>query len=338
MYSFQNDYSEGCHPNILKALESSNLNQTQGYGLDIYSSQAKDLIKEYLGCMDADIHFISGGTQTNLLAISAFLRPHQAVIACQTGHIATYETGAIEATGHKVVTGPGKDGKLTIEIIDGLVKDHHFEHMVKPKMVYISNPTEYGTLYSLSELKALRNYCDQNNLYLYCDGARLGMAIEAGDADLKDHYELTDVFFIGATKVGALLGEALVIRNQNLKEELRYLTKQRGALLAKGRVLGLQFQTLFTDHLYFKLAGYANAMAQKLADGLKNEGCRFLIESKTNQIFPIMDHEKIEQLNEDFLFYTWEQVDENQSAIRLITSWATPESAVEAFLEAYKTL
>jgi threonine aldolase len=338
MYSFKNDYSEGAHPNILKALLKYNVAQEEGYGLDRHTQNAISMIKKLVGDLEADVHLISGGTQTNLIAISAFLRPHEACIAAAKGHIATHETGAIEATGHKLLTVDSNDGKLTPDLIEPVLNEHHFEHMVKPKLVYISNPTELGTVYSKTELQNLNDYCRRKNLLFYADGARLGSALVTKESDvtLKDMYTLTDAFFIGGTKIGALLGEALVLRNVDLKEEYRYLIKQRGGLLAKGRILGVQFEELFRDNLYFDLALHANDMAQYMANELEKQDCTFWIDSPTNQIFPVMKNSVIEELSTQFSFYTWAKMDEDNSAVRLITSWATPIDAVRNFIHAYK--
>lgn len=335
MYSFKNDYSEGAHPKILEGLMKSNYIQEEGYSLDAYTKEAISKIKKLISSQ-CDIHLISGGTQTNLLAICSFLRPHEACIAASTGHIATHETGAIEATGHKVITTDSTDGKLSPALIEPILKDHHFEHMVKPKLVYISNPTELGTVYSKEELRKLYEFCQSKNLQVYADGARLGCAIDSSDVSLKDMYDFTDAFFIGGTKNGALLGEALVIKNMEVKEEFRYLIKQKGALLAKGRILGIQFNELFTDNLYFDLAAHANSMANFMADELKKLNVDFLIESNTNQIFPIIKNDIIDKLLKNFSFYIWQEVDKDHSAIRLITSWATSKEAVENFINAYK--
>lgn len=338
MYSFKNDYSEGAHPNILEALIQSNYQQEEGYGLDQHSLHAAKLIKKSLGDDDAFVHLISGGTQTNLIAISSFLRPHEACITVSSGHIATHETGAIEATGHKLLTVDGQDGKLTPQLIAPVLEEHHFEHMVKPSLVYISNPTELGTVYDRNELAALSDYCRQNDLLLYLDGARLGSALACKKAELtlKNIYSMTDAFFIGATKIGALLGEALVVRNPALRKDLRYLIKQRGALLAKGKILGIQFEELFRDNLYCTLSEHANNMAQSMATELRKSGCSFWIDSPTNQIFPIMDNRIIDKLFKDFDFYVWEKIDDNNSAIRLVTSWATENKAIVSFIEAFK--
>ena len=254
MYSFANDYSEGTHESILKALVDTNLKQSSGYGLDEYSEKARDILKNVLKNDKIDIHFIPGGTQANLISISSFLRQHEAAIAANSSHIATHETGAIEATGHKVITIRSDDGKLTVEKIEKVLKIHSDEHMVKPRLVYISNSTEIGTIYKKQELIELYSYCKENDLILYIDGARMGSAITCKENDLKlsDLVNLCDAFYIGATKNGALFGEALVICNDSLKKDFRYNIKQKGALLAKGRLLGLQFIELFKDDLYFK--------------------------------------------------------------------------------------
>ena len=337
MYAFKNDYSEGAHPDILNALVENNASQEEGYGLDRFSLAAQARLRELMAAPEAEIHFISGGTQTNLIAISAFLRPHEACISAHSGHIATHEAGAIEATGHKILTADTPDGKLTPELIVPILEEHHFEHMVKPRMVYISNPTELGTVYTREELVELYDFCKERDLWLYADGARLGAVLthESAGLTLADVYRYTDAFFIGGTKTGALLGEALVVRSCELKESFRYLLKQRGGLLAKGRVLGIQFDTLFKDNLYFDLARHANTQAQRLAAGLKDAGCRFKIHSPTNQIFPIMENRIIEILEREFGFYVWSKEDENHSAIRLVTSWTTPEEAVDRFIQAY---
>jgi len=337
MYSFKNDYCEGAHPDILKALAENNMGQEEGYGMDRHTQNAVSIIKDLVGSAEADVHLLSGGTQTNLIAISGFLRPHEACIAAATGHISTHETGAIEATGHKLLTVNPRDGKLNPGLIAPILIEHHFEHMVKPRLVYISNPTELGTVYTRSELQELKEYCRSKKLLLYADGARLGTALvaEKSDVTLIDMYRFTDAFFIGATKTGALLGEALVLRNSDLQDEYRYLIKQRGGLLAKGRILGVQFEALFKDNLYFDLARHANEMAQYMVAELEKAGCGFWINSPTNQIFPVMCNRIIEELSEEFAFYTWAGVDRDHSAVRLITSWATPIEAVQGFVDAY---
>jgi Threonine aldolase len=338
MYSFKNDYSEGAHPRILSALVESNLEQTEGYGEDSYTLKAGELLKERIGRSDVDIHLFTGGTQTNLTAISAFLRPHEAAIAANTGHILVHETGAIEATGHKVISIEVKDGKLVPAHIKATLEAHTDEHMVKPKLVYISNPTEIGSIYSKSELEQLSSFCRENKLFLYVDGARLGSALcsEENDMELSDLGRLVDAFYIGGTKNGALMGEALVICRDSLKEDFRFHIKQKGAMFAKGRVLGIQFLELFKDDLYFDLARNANKMASLLKKEISEAGYSFLTHSPSNQIFPILPNWLIERLQEKYSFYLWEKVDEDNSAIRLVTSWATKEEVVSTFIEDMK--
>ena len=256
MYSFRNDYSEGAHPNIIESLVRTNKEQTLGYGEDAYTSEAKELIKRHIGREDVAVHFLVGGTQTNLTAISAFLRPHEAAIAAISGHIAVHETGAIEATGHKVITSHTEDGKLTPVHIETVLKAHTDEHMVKPKLIYISDSTEVGTIYYKEELKAIYECAKAHNLLVMIDGARLGSALMAEDNDvtLKDLAQYSDAFYIGGTKNGALLGEALVIVNESLKEDFRYHIKQKGGLLAKGRLISLGYIELFKEQLFFDIA------------------------------------------------------------------------------------
>lgn len=340
MYSFKNDYSEGAHPKILNALVESNFVQEDGYGEDRYTRKAIEWIKHKLGHNDVDVHLISGGTQTNLIAIAAFLRPHEAAVAAVTGHIFTHETGAIEATGHKVIAVETEAGKLTPAHLQAVLDSHTDEHMVKPKLVYISNSTEIGTIYKKNELKQLREFCDHHKLILFMDGARLGSALcsDENDIEMADLPELVDAFYIGGTKNGALLGEALVLCNEALKVDFRFHLKQRGALLAKGRVLGIQFLELFRDNLFFDLAGHANKMAKRLIEEISKENIPFLTESPSNQIFPILPNAVITGLQQKFAFHIWEKVDTDRSAIRLVTSWATREEEVTAFIDELKKL
>jgi threonine aldolase len=338
MYSLKNDYSEGAHPQILEALLKTNLEQSEGYGEDKYCEEAKKLIKEKLQNDNVDIHFIPGGTQTNLTSIAAFLRPHEASIAANTGHILVHETGAIEATGHKTISVNVEDGKLRKEHVLSVLKEHTDEHMVKPKLVYISNSTEIGTIYKKSELEELSQVCRENNLLLYMDGARLGSALccRENDLNLSDFVNLTDAFYIGGTKNGAFMGEALVICNDNLKEDFRYHIKQRGALLAKGRLLGIQFMELFRDNLFFEIGQHANDMADILRNGISELGYKYLVDSPSNQVFPILPNTVIEKLQEKYLFIIWGSEDEDNSSIRLVTSWATSKEAVLGFIEDLK--
>ncbi|OEF96545.1 threonine aldolase family protein [Desulfuribacillus alkaliarsenatis] len=334
MIRFTNDYSEGAHPKILEKLLATNMEQTPGYGEDVYCQQAASLIKEKCKNDNIDVHFLVGGTQTNLTVIAASLRPHQGVIAAESGHISTHETGAIEATGHKVLELPTYDGKLTARQIYDVYINHQLdethEHTVQPKMVYISNPTELGTIYTRSELEAISNVCRENGLYLFLDGARLGYGLTSSenDMDLAFITECCDVFYIGGTKIGALFGEAVVITNDTLKQDFRYIMKQRGGLLAKGRLLGIQFLTLFENDLYFELSAYANKMANIIKEALQESGCTFLISTSTNQLFPILPNETIEALKKHYSFLTWQRIDDKHSAVRFCTSWATKEEDV----------
>lgn len=335
MYSFMNDYSEGAHPRILNALMESNFEQVEGYGEDCYTEEAVELIKQRIRNNDVDIHLLPGGTQTNFTAISAFLRPHEAVIAANTGHISVHETGAVEATGHKIISIEVSNGKLNSSHIKSVLDLHTDEHMVKPKLVYISNPTEIGTIYNTSELEQISRFCKENNLFLFLDGARLGSALcsEENDLELSDLVSLVDAFYIGGTKNGALIGEALVICRDSLKEDFRFHMKQKGALLAKGRLLGIQFLELFRDNLYFELAQNANKMAGLLRDEISKAGLKFLADSPSNQIFPILPNKLITELQKNYSFIVWSEVDADNSVVRLVTSWATKEDAVLAFIE-----
>ncbi|MGL5434185.1 MAG: threonine aldolase family protein [Lachnospiraceae bacterium] len=338
MYSFNNDYSEGAHPGILESLMKCNLIQETGYGLDSHSIHAQALIRREIQCDDADIHFITGGTQANLITISTALRPYQAVICADTGHINVHETGAIEATGHKVLGMPTPDGKLTVADIRKALALHTDEHMVQPKMVYISNSTEVGTQYTKAELETLSRFCRQKELFLFLDGARLGAALTSpvNDLSLADLSRLTDIFYIGGTKNGALFGEALVICHPALKPDFRFMIKQRGAMLAKGWLLGIQFEELFQNGLFYELAAHANEMAGLLRKGIAACGFTFQWDSRTNQLFPILPNTIIQDLSRDFLFSPQLFIDEDHTCIRLVTSWATKPDAVWAFIEALK--
>lgn len=336
MHYLKNDYSEGCHPRILEALSKTNLESTTGYGLDEYCTQAASRIKEVFSCPDADVHFLVGGTQANATMLGHILRPYEAAIAVSTGHINVHESGAVEATGHKVVTYPNPTGKVTPEIVEQALTDNPDEHTVTPGAVYISNATEIGTIYSKSELSALSECCKQHDLYLYLDGARLGSALTSGENDLSpaDLAKYCDAFYIGGTKNGALFGEAMVIVNDRLKRQFRTSMKQRGAMLAKGRLLGIQFLELFRDDLWFDLAKRENALASRLQSGLAEKGVKLLVHSPTNQIFPIFPNEEVEKLKQDFAFEIWGKYDETHTIIRLVTSWATRPETVDAFLQA----
>ncbi|WP_126944736.1 aminotransferase class I/II-fold pyridoxal phosphate-dependent enzyme [Xanthomonas sp. BRIP62418] len=338
--SFRNDYSEGAHPRLLQALAQASAEQNAGYGTDRHTARAAALIRNAVAQAQADVHLLVGGTQTNLTAIAAFLRPHQAVIAVEAGHIATHETGAIEATGHKVLAVPALHDKLTPALIQPLLDVHGNEHMVQPRLVYISNSTESGTIYTRAELQALSRFCRAHDLLLYLDGARLGAALTAdgNDLDLPTIATLTDAFYIGGTKNGALLGEALVIVTPALQADFRYLIKQRGALLAKGMLLGSQFATLFEDGLFLELAAHANAMAQRLRAGLLAAGVQFTSDSPTNQQFIVVSTAQAEQLARRYDFERWETRSDGRLVIRFVTSWATTPAAVDRLCADVATL
>lgn len=339
MIWFNSDYSEGAHPEVLRKLTETNMEQTPGYGEDVYCSQAAGLIRQACGREDVDVHFLVGGTQTNTTVIAAALRPYQGVITAATGHINMHESGAIEATGHKVIALPGKDGKLTAkqiaDYVDWQANDESVEHIVQPKMVYISNPTELGTLYSKEELTDISNVCREREVWLYLDGARLGygLACRENDLTLPDLAQLCDVFYIGGTKVGALFGEAVVIVAEELKKDFRYNMKQHGGRLAKGRLLGLQFLALFQDGLYFKISKHAAVLAEQLKDAFVQMGLNRFIDSPTNQQFVVLPDSICKKLREKFEFEYWQRVDETHSAIRFCTSWATREEHVQALIE-----
>ena len=335
MLAFENDYSEGAHEKVLQRLLETNLEQLPGYGADHYCESAKEKIKEACGCPDADVQFIVGGTQTNQIVISSMLKPCEGVIAAETGHVSTHEAGAIECTGHKVLTLPHEAGKIGADVLDdwlhSFYEDENHEHMVFPGMVYISHPTEYGTLYTKGELAELSAVCSQYGIPLYLDGARLGygLAAEETDVTLKDVAEYCDVFYIGGTKVGVLCGEAVVFTKENMPLHFMTMVKQRGALLAKGRLLGIQFDALFTDDLYSEISRNAIVTADRLKQVLKEKGYEFYIDSPTNQIFVILENEKMEQLKQNVVFSFWEKKDEDHTVVRFATSWATRMEDVE---------
>lgn len=336
MIYFNNDYAEGCHQKVLEALAGTNMEQTPGYGEDKYCARAAGKIRALCGREDAAVHFLVGGTQANLTVIDAALRPHQGALCAVSGHINGHETGAVEATGHKVLTVPSTDGKITAAQVERVVLAHRadssFEHTVQPKLVYISNPTELGTLYTLAELEALSDTCHKLGLYLFLDGARLGYGLAAmgNDVTLPDIARLCDVFYIGGTKVGALFGEAVVMGNPVLAEDFRYLIKQHGGMLAKGRLLGVQFDALMTDGLYFEIAAHADRLADKLRETFHRLNIPFLVPGITNQLFPILPDAVLEKLSEKYVFCEQERVDETHRAVRFCTSWATRPEAVDA--------
>lgn len=338
MIRFNCDYSEGAAPQILERLAATNLDQTPGYGEDDYCRQAARLILDQVQNPAAQVHFLVGGTQTNLTVIAAALRPHQCVLSADTGHVNVHETGAIEACGHKVVTLPTQDGKITAASIRDAVEGHYgdvtHEHITQPKLVYISCPTELGTLYSRRELEEISGVCREKGLYLFVDGARLGygLASPASDLTLADLGRLCDAFYIGGTKQGALFGEAVVLLHPALQEDFRYLMKQKGAMLAKGRLLGIQFLVLFENGLYWELAAHADRLALRLRDRLAAKGISFLLDSPTNQQFPILPNRVLDALSDRYAWSFWAPAGEGYSAVRFCTSWATREEDVDALI------
>ena len=344
MIQFQCDYNEGAHPLILQRLTETNMEQTIGYGEDPYCTQARELIKQACEREDIDVHFLVGGTQTNTTVIAHTLRPYQGVISAVSGHINVHETGAIEATGHKVLAVPSPNGKLTAAQIEGVVQAHLNEdgpeHMVQPSMVYISFPTEVGTIYTRAEMEAISTMCRKYGLPLFVDGARLGYGLCSPECDitLPQLAKWADVFYIGGTKVGALFGEAVVITNESLKRDFRYSIKRHGGMLAKGRLLGIQFATLFTDSLYMQIAQHAIDEAMRIKAALQDKGIAFLIDSPTNQQFPIFCNAQLEELNKTYLFTVWQQIDDTRTAVRICTSWATKHENVDRLIEDIKQL
>ena len=343
MIRFESDYTQGATPEIIKRLSETNMEMTGGYGEDEYCEAAREKIRKEIGNSNADVHFLVGGTQTNLIFIASALRPHQGVLCAETGHINVHETGAIESCGHKVMSLPSEDGKITAEQVKNAVQLHRddptMEHTVQPKLVYISFPTENGTIYSKSELTALYAVCREMNLILYIDGARLGYGLccEENDLTLKDISELSDAFYIGGTKVGALFGEALVITNDEYKQDFRYIIKQKGAMFAKGRLLGLQFDTLFADGLYYRISRHAVTLAEKIRSAFLNKGIEFYYDSPTNQQFPILTKAQYDSLAKDFVFCDWGRKGDKY-IVRFCTSWATDESDVERLIKAIEKI
>ena len=340
MIYFQSDYTEGACPQIMERLALTNLEQTPGYGEDEHCRRAAELILQACESPASKVHFLVGGTQTNMTVIASALRPHQGVLAADCGHIQVHETGAIEAQGHKVLALPALEGKISASQVEKACQAHRedpsFEHMVQPAMVYISQPTELGTLYTKKELDKLRQVCNQKGLYLFVDGARLGygLAAEGNDVSLPDLARLTDVFYIGGTKVGALFGEAVVIQHPALQKDFRYLIKQKGGMLAKGRLLGIQFEVLFEDNLYEKISYHAIRLADRLRAAFREKGYSFFVENTTNQLFPIISDEKLSSLKEKYAYAYQFRIDEGHSAVRFCTSWATKDEAVEALIRA----
>ena len=335
MILFHNDYSEGCHPKVLEKLVQTNLEQTPGYSEDHYCAEAADKIRQLCCREDLAVHFLVGGTQANLTVIAAALRPHQGVLGADSAHINVHETGAVEATGHKVLWLPSREGKITAVQVEQYVKAHYadssFEHIVQPKMVYISSPTEWGTLYSKAELEELSRVCRENGLYLFLDGARLGYGLmaEGNDVTMADLARLCDAFYIGGTKVGALFGEAVVISNPVLAQDFRYIIKQKGGMLAKGRLLGVQFGALLENDLYFEISAHADRLANRLRDKFAQLGFAFYMTPQTNQLFPILPGKIRDALRDSYTFVEMDWVDSDRRVCRFCTSWATREENVD---------
>ena len=342
MIRFESDYLEGALPEVMQALCDTNYAQTPGYGEDEYCREAADMIRAKCSAPDADVHFLVGGTQANMIVITAALRPHQAAIAAETGHIAVHETGSIEATGHKVITLKSGDGKITAAQVRSCVEAHWndstHEHMAQPALVYISQPTENGTVYSLAELEALSAVCREKGLLFYVDGARLGTALVSSDMALPDLARLTDAFYIGGTKLGALFGEAVVITNRAIARDFRYIVKQRGGMFAKGRLLGVQFGALMHDGLYERTAKREVDLAMKLRAAFEAKGWPLYYDSPTNQQFPIVPDAVLEKLAEKYTFSHWGKVDGSHTAVRFCTSWATREEDVDALIADIESL
>ena len=338
MLAFECDYLEGAHEKILQRLSETNYEKAPGYGNDSYCESARAKIKEACGCPGADVYFLTGGTQTNAIVIGTMLQKYEGVVAARTGHVNVHEAGAIEYTGHKVLTVPSHEGKMRADelqdMLDGFWQDVTHEHMVFPGMVYLSYPTEYGTLYSKKELTDIAQVCHRFHIPLYLDGARLGYGLmsKCADMTLPEIAEICDVFYIGGTKVGALCGEAVVFTKNNTPKHFLTMVKQHGAMLAKGRLLGIQFDTLFTDNLYFTVSAHAIEMAEKLKEGLKREGYSFYLDSPTNQQFVILTMKQIGELQKQVSFDLWDKLDEEHQVVRFATSWATKEQDVEALL------
>ena len=335
------DYHEGCHPKVLERLVETNMEQTVGYGMDPYCQKAAEQIKEAFHCPEAAVHFLVGGTQANTTVIASALRPYEGVLCAHTGHINTHETGAIESSGHKCLALPGKAGRITasqVSVATALQADD--EHTVRPGMVYISLSTELGTIYNLAQLTDLYYTCRQQGLYLFIDGARLGYALAAptGDLTAADIAKYCDVFTVGGTKVGAMFGEAVVIVNPELNTRFRYMIKQRGGMLAKGRLLGLQFSALMEDGLYFEIGKKAVDQAMRIRTALMEKEIPLLVDSPTNQLFPIFSDDQAEALEEEFDLAFFERIDESHVALRVCTSWATPDEYVDQFIETVKKL
>ncbi len=339
MLAFECDYLEGAHEKILQRLLETNYEKAPGYGNDRFCESARTKIREACGCPEGDVYFLAGGTQTNATVIAAALKPCEGVVAAQTGHVNVHEAGAIEYTGHKVLTVPSRQGKMQADelyaLLQGFWQDESHDHMVFPGMVYLSHPTEYGSLYSKKELEEISAVCRKFRIPLYLDGARLGYGLMSRDTDvtLPDIARICDIFYIGGTKVGALCGEAVVFSKKNTPAHFLTTIKQHGAMLAKGRLLGIQFDTLFTDDLYFKISAHAISMAEKLKEGFRKRGYSFYLDSPTNQQFIILSDKEINELKKDVSFDLWDRTDAEHRVVRFATSWATREEDIDALME-----
>ena len=342
MIRFECDYTTGAHPKILEALVNTNGEATPGYGVDLHCERARAMLRELCQAPEAGVHFLVGGTQANTTIIAAALRPHQGVLCAGTGHIHAHETGATESTGHKVLALPSSDGKITAGQIDKYCQAHYddpaWEHMVQPGMVYLSLPTEVGTVYTLAELEEIAENCRRWKLPLFVDGARLAAGLAASDVTLPDLARLCDVFYLGGTKAGLLFGEAVVITNPSLDQDFRCLIKQRGGMLAKGRLLGVQFEAFLEGGLFLEIGRKEAAQAMRLREAFLSKGFPLFVDSTTNQQFPILPNGAVEALERDYSFEAWEKVDEGHTAVRFCTSWSTSGSDVDALIASIQSL
>lgn len=342
MIRFECDYTTGAHPKILEALVGTNAEACPGYGEDGHCERARAMLRQLCRAPEAGVHFLVGGTQANTTIISAALRPHQGVLCARTGHINVHETGAIESTGHKVLSLPASEGKITAGQIDRYCQDHYddvaWEHMVQPGMVYLSHPTELGTVYTLAELEAISDVCRRRKLPLFVDGARLACGLAASDITLPDLARLCDVFYLGGTKAGLLFGEAVVIHNPDLNHDFRYLIKQKGGMLAKGRLLGVQFEAFLSDGLFLDIGKKEVEQALRLRRAFEEKGWPLYVDSVTNQQFPVLANGAVEALKDNYSFEVWAKVDEGHTAVRFCTCWSTSDEDVDALIEDVKQI
>lgn len=343
MVYFLSDYSQGAHPKVMEALAKTNFEHTDGYGLDEHCRHAAEMIQSMIGIDACQVYMMVGGTPCNVTTIAASLRPYESVVALRTGHVYFHETGAVEGTGHRIVTVDGMNGKMTPDLIDKAWEEYEDEHTPLPKMVYISQPTECGSIYSKAEMTAIRHKCAEKNMYLYVDGARLASALTAEDNDLsiKELARLCDAFYMGGTKNGALFGEALVVCNDEINDHFRFMMKRQCSMLAKGRLIGVQFEALLEggeNSIFFEMAAHANQMSKIIWDELTELGIEFYSVSQTNQVFPILPAPIVKELEKEFLFYKWRPEKNGMIPIRLVTGWGTEKKDVEALVQAIKRL